>query len=98
MHLFNSLRKLSIVRCDVPLFGSRGLFYALRGLQALCGFTFEPSTAMLWAVCDNEGCTSFAKCPIGEDSKLAIPDDVPTPVPYEWSSMWCAPCLCLFCA
>lgn len=92
MHLFNSLRNLSIVRCDVPLFGSRGLFAALRGLPSLTSFTFEPSTAMLWAVYNNEGCTVSAKCPVGEESKLLVPDEVPKPVPYEWSSIWCAPC------
>ena len=64
----------------------------MRGLPALNGFKFEPSTAMLWAVYDNEGQTSVANCPIGEDSNLVIPDGVPKPVPREWSSIWCAPC------
>jgi hypothetical protein len=85
--LFNSLRSLSIVRCDVPLFGSHGLFSALRLLPSLSGFTFEPSTAMLWAVFDNEGCTSAVNSPAG-DSKLLVPDEVPKPVPHEWSSLW----------
>lgn len=90
MHLFNSLRTLSIIRCDVQLFGEYGLFTALRGLPTLHEFVFEPATAMLWAVYDNEGCLSSAKCPIGEESKLQIPDEVPKPVPFEWSSIWCA--------
>jgi hypothetical protein len=88
LHLFNSLRHLTITRCDVPLFGARGLFAALRGLPVLSGLTFEPATAMLWAVYDNEGCTTAAKCPVGEESKLLIPEDAPKPVPYEWSSIW----------
>lgn len=73
----------------MPLFGSRGLFAALRGLPALNGLSFEPATATLWAVYDNEGCTKAAKCPVGEESKLSIPEEVPKPVPYEWSSIWC---------
>jgi hypothetical protein len=88
VQLFNALRSLSVIRCDVPLFGARGLFVALQYLPFLCNFSFEPSTAMLWAVVDNEGRTWSAQ-PLGEDQRLPLPDDVPKPVPADWASIWC---------
>lgn len=46
---------------------------------------------MLWALYDNHGQSEFAANPFGDDQVLALPAEVPRPVPDEWSSIWYAP-------
>lgn len=92
LKLMSSLRSLAVIRCSVEsLFGVRGLFPALKALPSLEEFTFEPATSMLWALYDNHGQSEFAANPFGDDQVLALPAEVPRPVPDEWSSIWYAP-------
>eukprot|EP00892_Ulva_mutabilis_P000653 jgi/Ulvmu1/10589/UM065_0043.1 len=89
VRLMSSLRSLAVIRCSVEcLFGAGGLFPALKALPNLEEFAFEPATSMLWALYDNSEQTEFAKNPFGDDQVLSLPDDVPRPVPAEWSSIW----------
>lgn len=103
MRLMSSLTSLAVVRCSVDaLVGVAGLFAALRALPHLDEFTFEPATSMLWALYDNCGQAEHAANPFGEDAVLALPPELPKPVPDNLASIWYAAvqfntvvCLCI---